>query len=201
MKYIKDAFLVLTIFIVGACTFRPTTDPSRFYAITVPSVSQVRGPEKITNIAIENVTVPQSVDRPQMVIKQNDSNVMIVSEFDRWIENLPGALAVAVSENINSYAKNINARPGRNAAQNTKYSVSIDFVRFETEQDNKITLSAWWTISNYRGDLIIQKKTTLTADTPYNDNDVPDYDAIVAAQSELVAKLAYKIADAIIELQ
>ena len=185
------------------CGLNRTSEPSRFYALGTPTVQQVRGPAKTTNVIVENVSVPQSVDRPQIVVKQSDSNMLIVSEFDRWIEELSNALPVVISENINMYAKNINARPKRGYinSSNTKYIVSIDFVRFDAETDGKITVSAWWTVSNTHGDVLVQKKTTQTADTPEMESGRPNYDAIVSEQSKLIAKLSYKIADVITDLK
>ncbi|MBO4480351.1 MAG: membrane integrity-associated transporter subunit PqiC [Alphaproteobacteria bacterium] len=200
---ILNITLIFGALMLTACGFNSTSDPSRFYALNTPEVQQVRGPIKSINVIVENVSVPQSVDRPQIVVKQADSNMLVVSEFDRWIEELSSALPVIISENMNMYAKNINARPKRFAAvsSNTKYIVGIDFVRFDTEADGKITLSAWWTVSNNHGDILVQKKTTQTADTPDEKSGRPDYDAIVAAQSKLVAKLSYKIVDVISELK
>lgn len=185
------------------CGLNRTSEPSRFYALGTPTVQQVRGPVKTTNVIVENVSVPQSVDRPQIVVKQSDSNMLIVSEFDRWIEELSNALPVVISENINMYAKNINARPKRGYinSSNTKYIVSIDFVRFDAETDGKITVSAWWTVSNTHGDVLVQKKTTQTADMPDMESGRPNYDAIVSEQSKLIAKLSYKIADVITDLK
>ena len=199
----KFVIAVCLSVMLAACGLNRTSEPSRFYALGNPSVQQVRGPIVPINIVIENVSVPQSVDRPQIVVKKSDSNMLIVSEFDRWIEELTNALPVVISENMNMYAKNINARPKRNSYQtgNTKYIVSIDFVKFDTESDGKITLSAWWTVSNNRGDVLVQKKTTQTTDTPDMESGQPNYDAIVSAQSKLVAKLSYKIADVIAELR
>ncbi|MBO7509495.1 MAG: membrane integrity-associated transporter subunit PqiC [Alphaproteobacteria bacterium] len=195
----KNIFLALSMTILAACGFGRESAPARFYALNTPAVQQIRGPQKSVNVAIENVSVPQSVDRPQIVVKEKDSNIMNVSEFDRWIEGLNTALPVSISENINMYAKNINARPGRNAASIgvAKYIVSVDFVKFETELDGEITMAAWWTVSNNHGDVLVQKKTNLSAETPESDLGGPDYDAIVAAQSQLIAKLSYKIADVI----
>ncbi len=200
---IYNVILLLAITGLAACGFGHSSEPSRFYALTTPEVQQVRGPAKSVNVVVENVSVPQSVDRPQIVVKQSNSNMLIVSEFDRWIEELSSALPVAISENMNMYAKNINARPKRFAALsgNTKYIVAVDFVRFDTETDGKITLSAWWTVSNNHGDMLVQKKTTQTADTPDMNSGRPDYDAIVSTQSKLIAKLSYKIADVISELK
>lgn len=199
----KNIFLAIAVLGLAACGFGRPSDPSLFYAITTPDVPQVRGPAASTNVLIENVSVPQSVDRPQIVVKHSDSNVVTVSEFNRWVEGLNSALPVAISENMNMYAKNINARPKRFAAHdtNTKYFVSIDFVRFETEMDGKITISAWWTVANNRGDVLVQKKTTQVADTPESESSIPNYDAIVAEQSKLIARLSYKIADVISELK
>ena len=200
---LKNLFLIIMIPALAACRFGNESAPARFYTINTPNVQQVRGPAKITRVSIDNVSVPQSVDRPQIVVKQTDSNMMTVSEFDRWIEGLNTALPIAISENMNLYAKNISARPKRFATDesNTKYIVSVDFVRFETEIDGKITIAAWWTVVNNRGDVLVQKKTTLTADTPDTEYGEPNYDAIVAEQSKLVAKLSYKIADAISDLK
>ena len=128
---------------------------------------------------------------------------MMVSEFDRWIDGPANALPVVISENMNQYAKNISAKPTRNSveARNAKYMLSIDFVRFETEMNGKITISAWWTLLNGRGEIVAQKKMTQTTDTPELDAGYPNYDAIVAAQSKLLAKLSYRIVDVISELK
>lgn len=199
----KNIFLAIIVSFLTACSFNSKSAPSRFYTLTTPSVSQVRGPIKSTNVAIENVSVPQSVDRPQIIVKHADSNMVTVSEFDRWVEGLTAALPVIISENINMYAKNINAKPKRFAAEsaNTKYIISVDFVRFETEIDGQITIAAWWTVANNRGEVLAQKKTTLTADTPDAEYGEPNYDAIVAEQSKLIARLSYKIADVISDLK
>ena len=199
----KYICLIVATFALCACTLWRTSEPARFYTFTTPEVSQIRGPAKVTTVAIENVTVPQAIDRPQIVMKYKNSNMMMVSEFDRWIDGPANSLPVVISENMNQYAKNISAKPTKNSveARNAKYILSVDFVRFETELNGKITISAWWTLSNNRGDIIAQKKMTQTADTPELDAGRPDYDAIVAAQSKLLARLSYKIADVISELK
>ena len=195
--------LIVATFALSACTLWRTSEPARFYTFTTPEVTQVRGPAKVTTVAIENVTVPRAIDRPQIVMKYKNSNMMMVSEFDRWIDGPANSLPVVISENMNQYAKNISAKPTKNSveARNAKYILSVDFVRFETELNGKITISAWWTLSNNRGDIIAQKKMTQTADTPELEAGYPNYDAIVAAQSKLLARLSYKIADVISDLK
>lgn len=199
----KYICLIVATFALCACTLWRTSEPARFYTFTTPEVSQIRGPAKVTTVAIENVSVPQSIDRPQIVMKYKNSNMMMVSEFDRWIDGPTNSLPVVISENMNQYAKNISAKPTKNSveARNAKYILSVDFVRFETELNGKITISAWWTLSNNRGDIVAQKKMTQTADTPELDAGYPNYDAIVATQSKLLARLSYKIADVISELK
>ena len=191
---VSTACLALT-----GCFGGNTSPQSRFYGLTTPYVaSQTRGPATITNIAIDTVSVPQLVARPQMVVRHNDSTEITLAEFDRWIENLDAALPVVISENMNMYAKNISARPSRIGTRKAaKYNVSVEFVRFDTVENGDITMAAWWLITNDRGDVIAQKKNTFTAPTPHDASGAPDYDAIVATQSKLIAKLSYKIADTI----
>ncbi len=198
--------ILITIFAcmaLAGCMPHSASQPARFYGLYSPNVSQTRGPATTTNVAIDYASVPQSVDRPQIVIRQSGSTVLNVAEFDRWIEELNTALPVIMSENMNAYARNIAARPGHGGIKrNAKYIVSVDFVRFETESDGKITVSAWWTISDSRGDALVQKKNTFTAATPENiASNRPDYDAIVDTYSKLIAKLSYKIADTLSELK
>lgn len=198
----KNILIVSAVGLALTGCFGGHTSPqSRFYALYAPSVTQTRGPATTTNIAIESVTVPQSVARPQMVVRQNDSTAVTVAEFDRWIEGLDNALPVVISENMNAYAKNISARPARIGTRRAaKYTVSVEFVRFDTIADGDITLAAWWMIADKHGDVLVQKKNTFTAKTPMKSN-APDYDAIVAEQSHLVARLSYKIADTIAGLK
>ncbi len=198
----KNILIVSAVGLALTGCFGGHTSPqSRFYALYAPSVTQTRGPATTTNIAIESVTVPPSVARPQMVVRQNESTAVTVAEFDRWIEGLDNALPVVISENMNAYAKNISARPARIGTRRAaKYTVSVEFVRFDTVADGDITLAAWWMIADEHGDVLVQKKNTFTAKTPMKSN-TPDYDAIVAEQSHLVARLSYKIADTIAGLK
>ena len=198
----KNILIVSAVGLALTGCFGGHTSPqSRFYALYAPSVTQTRGPATTTNIAIESVTVPPSVARPQMVVRQNESTAVTVAEFDRWIEGLDNALPVVISENMNAYAKNISARPARIGTRRVaKYTVSVEFVRFDTVADGDITLAAWWMIADEHGDVLVQKKNTFTAKTPMKSK-APDYDAIVAEQSHLVARLSYKIADTIAGLK
>ena len=198
----KNILIISVIGLALAGCFGGHTSPkSRFYGLYAPSVTQTRGPVKPTNVVIESVTVPQSVARPQMVVRQPDSTEITVAEFDRWIEGLDNALPVIISENMNAYAKNISARPSHIGTRRAaKYTVSIEFVRFDTISNGDIVLAAWWMVTDEHGDVLVQKKNTFTTETPMK-SATPDYDEIVAAQSRLVAKLSYRIADAIAELK
>lgn len=188
--------------ILAGCFGGHTSPKSRFYGLYTPAIeNQTRGPANVTNIVIDSVTVPQSVSRPQMVMRQPDSTEFTVAEFDRWIEGLDNALPVTISENMNAYAKNISARPARVGVRKAaKYNVAVEFVRFDTVADGDITLAAWWMITDNHGDVIVQKKNTFSAPTPMKSG-APDFDEIVATQSKLVAKLSYRIADTIAELK
>lgn len=194
MNKLKYIFAIL----LSACGFA-TTEPSRFYALYTPSTTQITGPTKLVKIGIDDISVPQAVDRPQMVIKEHDSTLLRVSDFNRWIENLDKSLPIILSEDMNTYAKNISARPVSNAnvARNMDYILSVDFIKFETEQNADITLSAWWTITNQHGDILVQKRNTFSAKTPSDIHGKPDYEQIVAVQSKLIANLAYKIVNVV----
>ena len=68
MKY-KFILSLCVLLGLAACGFGRDSAPARFYALNTPTVTQVRGPAHVVNVGIENVSVPQSVDRPQIVIK------------------------------------------------------------------------------------------------------------------------------------
>ncbi len=198
----NKSLIITTAVLLSGCLGRPSVIPTHFYRLNIPSVSQqVRGPISQTNVAIESVTIPQSVARPQIVISQSKSTECYLAEFDRWIENLDSAIPVAISENMNSYAKNIAARPGRDARRNAKYIVNIEIVRFETASDGDTTISAWWTITDTNGKTITQKRRTFQTQTPHKKSGTYDYDAIVATHSRLIADLSYKISDSISDIK
>jgi len=75
---------------------------SRFYTLSTlaPHEGQGGGGDGArVRIRVAPVTVPEGVDRPQMVRRTGD-NTVVIDEFDRWVQPLDGLLRNTLVQNL-----------------------------------------------------------------------------------------------------
>jgi uncharacterized lipoprotein YmbA len=79
-----------------------TSPASRFYTLSTldPHVGQGGGGGgPALRVRVAPVTVPEGVDRPQMV-RRTGENTVVVDEFDRWVEPLDALLRNTLVQNL-----------------------------------------------------------------------------------------------------
>ncbi|GFO53986.1 lipoprotein [Geomonas sp. Red276] len=145
------------------------------------------------SVAIGPITLPELVDRPQLVVRTGENRVEIL-ETDRWAEPLksemPGFLAGQVarelgSEHVFSYR--------HVAGASAEYRVAIDVVRMDAVAGDAVTLEANWSV-RHTGPAG-KTRHSLIRDKVQG----PGYDAVVAAYSRALASLGREIAAALRE--
>ena len=75
---------------------------SRFYTLSTLAPHQGQGAGgdgAAVRIRVAPVTVPEGVDRPQMVRRTGD-NTVVIDEFDRWVQPLDGLLRATLVQNL-----------------------------------------------------------------------------------------------------
>ena len=167
---------------------------SRFYTLGGGAIPASDRNEKATAeyiIAVGPVSLPESVDRPQIVVRVGPNQVAIMEQH-RWAAPLGSEISRVIAEDlaqllgnrmVSSYEQN-NARPD--------IQVLVDLQRFDSTLGETVTIDALWSV---RRSLNGQPKTgrSLVQEPAGGEG----YDALVAAHSRALAKVSREIAEAI----
>ncbi len=184
--------VVGTALLAGGCG---TTEPSRFYTLSALPES---GPTPVVQaetqqggIGIGPVSIPQYLDRPQIVTRLG-ANRFEIAEFDRWGGALQDEFKRALAENL------VYLFPGRTVARfpwrrtaDTAYQIPVEVIRFDGELGQSVELVAQWQILADDGNRqLFSKRSSFSQ--PLRGS---SYEDLVAAQSRAVADFAREIAN------
>jgi len=179
--------LVIGIAIVAGCG----TPPKEHYYTLAPVEARAVPPgEKVAfTVAVGPVTVPEVVDRAQIVLRTG-ANRVEVSEFNRWAEplkrSIPRVVAASLSQQLPS-ARVVVYSPADGGAD---YRVVIDVERFESEPGKTATVAASWSVrrsagGESRAGRSIARESVAGA----------GYEPLVAAHSRALESIAREIAE------
>jgi uncharacterized lipoprotein YmbA len=163
---------------------------SNFYTLNSAAKPVTTGADY--SVSVGPVSVPASVNRPQIVVRLAPNRVAI-DEFHRWASPLPDAIARVVAEDLSAMLGtphvSVFSRP---TAAGARYRVLIDVLRFESAPGEAATLDAVWTVRSTKDGTTRSGRTTVS-------EPVPDrgYDALAAAHSRALGRLSADLAEAI----
>jgi uncharacterized protein len=187
------ALVTLVVSPIGLGTCAST--PSRFYILntlsaseTIPGTAAAQGPV----IGVGPITVPKYLDRPQ-IITRSGRNQLGLGEFDRWAEPLQDNVLRVLGENLAFLIPTdqvlLHARP---QSATLDYQVTVDMLHFDGWLGGESTLLAHWSILDRAELPLLSQRASLNVLVGGG-----DYEAMVAALSELLARLSGDIAVAI----
>ena len=191
VRFFGIATSSLLVAILVGCGGSPD---SRFYTLGGGAIPAGDRNEKATAeyiIAVGPVSLPESVDRPQIVVRVGPNQVAIMEQH-RWAAPLGSEISRVIAEDlaqllgnrmVSSYEQN-NTRPD--------IQVLVDLQRFDSTLGESVTIDALWSV---RRSLNGQTKTgrSLIQEPAGGEG----YDALVAAHSRALAKVSGDIAEAI----
>ena len=203
--------VVLLSLAPGGCS---NTPPTRFYVLSAMADRAAAVPGKGTAIGIGPVTLPQYLNRPQIVTRSG-GNQLAVAEFDQWGGDLNDNVSRVLAANLSSLLETdrVSLYPWKDEAP-IDYQVTIDVVSFERGADGSSVLSAYWSVVDPRSG-----KAKLMRRSSYRDAGGPaapgtagstgtsqgggahPYGAVVAAMSRNLETLSRDIASAITSLK
>ena len=171
------------------------TPPTRFYVLSAIDDQAAVAPGKGIAIGIGPVTLPQYLNRPQIVTRIA-SNQMAFAEFDQWGGDLNDNVTRVLAANLSSLLKTdrVSLYPWKDEAP-IEEQVTIDVVNFEQDVDGSSLLTAYWSIVDPRkSEVKLMRRstyrdaggTTLSATGSAGASQKESsrfYDAIVAAMS------------------
>ena len=169
------------------------TPASRFYTLSAATTPNTTSSD--VSVAVGPVSVPASVDRPQIVVSMSANQVWL-DEFNRWASPLQNNIARVVAENLVAMlgTPRVTIFPQTLSAA-ADYRAAIEVQRFDSAPGDAATLDAVWTISRTKDGKSRTGRTTVRETAPDK-----SYDALAAAHSRAVAQLSRDMADAVLAL-
>ncbi len=141
-------------------------------------------------LEVSPVSVPEQVDRPQIVVTRGGGRVDILEE-SRWAAPLKTELTSAISRDLTQRLGAMDVYGLPRADGLAVYRVATSVQRFESVPGEQAALTAVWSVRRVPGDLVLTCRFNATEPA------AGDIDGVVAAQRRLVERLAQGIGDAI----
>lgn len=137
--------LLLAVFtlLTSGCASSPQ---ARFYSLTATAAqATLPADRKAPSVTIASVTIPELINRPQMVVRTDGTQVELL-ETQRWAEPLKTAIPLTIAENISRIlgSDRVSSYP-QNASYAADFKVYLDIQRFESAAGH-VLLDALWTI-------------------------------------------------------
>lgn len=134
-------FWVLAV--MSGCSRSPRVN---FYILEPTAKAAAAVPaQNAPTVAVAPITLPEMVDRPQMVVRVDGSRVDIL-EMHRWAEPLKSGIPRLIAENLSRLLGSAQVSTySQNAASEADYRIFVDIPRFESTADS-VTIDALWTI-------------------------------------------------------
>ena len=173
--------------------------PARFYQLSpFPNGAVMAGaacPAKDRAIAIGPVRMPDYLDRPQIVTRSGDNEV-VLSELNRWAGSLENDVARVLVENISAMPAADGCEVVRwtpaPVNRSATYGVEVSLERFEGARGDAVLLEARWVVSAPDRSVLLRSRSRIRE--PMQDD---SYDAVVAAMSRALEVLSRDIAGGI----
>jgi len=148
------------------------------------------------SVAIAPVSVPEGVDRPQMVVRA-DGNQVELSELHRWAEPLkseiPRVLAVHLRRALGTARI---ATADQSASLDADYRIAIDMQRFESILGENVVIEALWSVRAAEGGRARTGRSFISEPARG-----ADHEALAAAHGRALAQVAGELAGAIRSLR
>jgi uncharacterized lipoprotein YmbA len=187
----RIAHMLSIAFVAAAAAGCGTSATARFY--TLDSTATPEGaPTASYAVAVGPVSVPATVDRPQLVV-QVAPNRVALEEFNRWAAPLDNSIARAVAGNLAVLLGTPRVATAPVAPDFAPaYRVAIDVQRFESVPGEVVLVEAMWTVRQAKGGETRSGRTVVREPVQGD-----GFDALAAAHSRALAKVSSDIAVAI----
>ncbi|MDR5801432.1 PqiC family protein [Caballeronia sp. LZ001] len=185
-------FVPALIVMVGACGASPK---AAFYTLSPEATLQPAANVRPVRVTVGSVTVPDLVDKPQMITRTMPNEVT-VNEYARWGEPLKENIARTLAADLSRVlgVDNVSIYPP--SADIKTYQLRVDVMHFESVIDDSVTLDALWSlrapdgVSHFDGHTLVHENTKGDG-----------FAAIAAAHSRALAQMSRQIAAALGEMR
>lgn len=172
----------------GGCGSSPTAS---FYTLSPDATLVGDGAAAPVHVVINPVTVPELVDRPQIVTRVAENQVSL-DEFARWAEPLKTDIARVVAADVGQLLGSARVNVFDTGTDTTPvWRVRVDVMRFESAPGDSVMIDALWTVRP-PGKAAVTGRSVVREPVQGH-----GYDALVAAHDRALATVSRDITSAI----
>ena len=184
----RTLVVVFAASVLAACGSSPAP---RLYTLDASAPGAQGVAASALSVYIGPVVVPESVDRPQLVVRTG-ANEVVVLDGHRWAEPLKVAIGRVLASKLSRDlgTPHVGAFPGA-ALSDAAFRVQVDVQRFESVPESAVVLEAIWSVRRTAGGATTSGRTVATESAAGN------YEAIPLAHARALEALSRDIAAAI----
>ncbi|MDR5881847.1 PqiC family protein [Caballeronia sp. LZ032] len=187
---------VIVLLVVATICAGCASPRASFYRLSPDAASDTAGASAIQQAVIVGpVTVPELVDRPQIVTRSTNNEISI-NEYARWGEPLKSGIADAIAGNLGlMLGSDRVAVASRAPADARAWRVRVDIQQFESVPGEAVVIDARWSVrrDNDSGAVTDASGRSFVRE-PVNGGDT---DALIAAHDRALTRVSRDIATAI----
>jgi len=178
---------LLALLLCAGCSM--STPPASFYTLS-SAATPVNASSQLA-IGITLTEFPDALDRPQIMLRTSE-NRLEIQELHRWAGQLEGQFLHVLTENLVRLTGSQRIAPAPwEKGFNPDRRLSVSILGFDGIPGGSAQLRVRWSLSDTDGTLLLMKTSSLQE--PAGDS----IESLVAAQSQLIARLAEEIAAAL----
>lgn len=186
----KKIFTVFCLLFLSGCF--SSTPNSNFYLLESLSETSPVSQRKM-NIAVQDILLPEYLQRPQIVLQAEGNPELKISEFNRWASPLEEMIQNAIIEDLRQNMPKSVVKP-LVFGGGSQYVVKINIEKMGGYFKQKAYLTGNWQILSASGRVLRQK------DFYFEDLTDTTYGSYVVAQSRLLGKLSEDVAQVLSQL-
>jgi uncharacterized lipoprotein YmbA len=174
------------------CACAGKSASSKFYVLSPLPQSKVNAEEGAA-IGVFPVAMPDYLDRPQIVTRVSGNEIKL-DEFSRWAEPLKENFYTVLVENLATLLDSGRIiKTSQNLGVPVTLQVGVEVLQFDGALGGDVEMSVKWGLFEAEGKKLLLIKRSLFKEP----TGAAPYEALVAAQSRVVASLSREIAEAI----
>lgn len=189
---------ICTVWMVILCLAVVTASCSRsprvtFYTLEPTAQIETLAPATADPaVAVGPVTLPEVIDRPQLVVRVAANRVEIL-ESHRWAEPLRSEIPRLMAENLRRLLRSDRVSSYHQyAGADADYRVLVDIQRFESSPGVGVTIEAVWSLRRTAGGASKTGRSLVREPV-----DAVGYDPLVAAYGRALLAVSRDLAEAI----
>jgi uncharacterized protein len=179
--------------VVAAVMLAACSSPrANFYTLSADPALESTGAALPVSVVVGPVTIPDLVDRPQMVTRVTGNEVRL-NEYARWGEPLRNGVAGVIAADLTRLLGSPRvAASSQSAADADACRVRVDIVQFDSMPGEAVAIDALWTVRVAGRSALLTGRSTVR-EPVQGAGDA----ALVAAHSRALASVSRDIAAAI----